>query len=470
MRNSPLLPNYVFPLCIFILCLLPPFISSSALPDYSQSPFAIPEPAVCEANNDADISLPMTLSLKHIYHHGSSGSEFANLFRRLDFTPDQLSALSVDVDEETSFVVNMRLGKTFKPSPEHMHVLRTIKTNGEMRNAMQTAGEGVYQPGVGWLPNVSDNETIVTLAKMTHNAYNDANKRDDWYELGERWGVNNSFGWEADGLRGHIFVNDDNTTLVMSLKGTSAGLFGGGETGVKDKLNDNLLFSCCCARVGSSWKTVCDCYTGNDYECDQECVEDSLSNEELYYSIAMKIFLELYALYPNATVWVTGHSLGGSLASLLGLTFGLPTVTYQIPGERRAASRLHLPGPPALNYSEIPLWHIGHTADPIFMGVCTGPSSSCWYGGFAMETRCHSGRTCVYDVVNQSGWKVDVRSHRIRDVIENLLTKWDTVPECTVEEECSECGIWNFTSSMPAVPESMELGEIGRKRSCQREP
>lgn len=184
---SPLLPNYVFPLCIFILCLLPPFISSSTLPDLSQSPFAVPEPVVCEANYDADISLPMTLSLKHIYHHGSSGGKFANLFRRLDFTPDQLSALSVD--EETSFGVNMRPGKTFKPSPEHVRVLRTVKTDREMRSVMQIAGGNVYQPGVGWLPDVADNETIVTLAKMTHNAYNDANKRDDWYELGERWGV-----------------------------------------------------------------------------------------------------------------------------------------------------------------------------------------------------------------------------------------------------------------------------------------
>lgn len=84
-----------------------------------------------------------------------------------------------------------------------------------------------------------------------------------------------------------------------------------------------------------------------------------------------------------------------------------------------------------------------------------------------METRCHSGRTCVYDVVNQSGWKVDVRSHRIRDVIENLLTKWDTVPECIVEQDCSECGMWNFTSSRP---ESTELDRIGRKRSCRGEP
>ena len=53
------------------------------------------------------------------------------------------------------------------------------------------------------------------------------------------------FGWEpdADGLRGHVFVTNNNDTVVVSIKGTSAGAFGGGGPTVgNDKLNDNLLF------------------------------------------------------------------------------------------------------------------------------------------------------------------------------------------------------------------------------------
>jgi hypothetical protein len=50
-------------------------------------------------------------------------------------------------------------------------------------------------------------------------------------------------------------------------------------------------------------------------------------------------------MYPNANIWVIGHSLGGSLASLLGITFGAPVVTFEPPGERMAAQRLHLPSP-----------------------------------------------------------------------------------------------------------------------------
>jgi lipase ATG15 len=93
------------------------------------------------------------------------------------------------------------------------------------------------------------------------------------------------FGWEedADGFRGHVFATPDNSTVVLSIKGTSAGVFGGGGPTVrKDKLNDNLLFSCCCARVDWTWTTVCDCYRSS-LKCDQTCVENALIEESLFY-------------------------------------------------------------------------------------------------------------------------------------------------------------------------------------------
>lgn len=96
------------------------------------------------------------------------------------------------------------------------------------------------------------------------------------------------FGWEpdADGFRGHIFATEDNSTVVVSIKGTSAGWIvgGGGPTSRKDKLNDNLLFSCCCARVGPTWSTVCPCYEGHS-RCDQTCLENALIEDSLFYSI-----------------------------------------------------------------------------------------------------------------------------------------------------------------------------------------
>ena len=46
-----------------------------------------------------------------------------------------------------------------------------------------------------------------------------------------------------------------------------------------------------------------------------------------------------------ANIWLTGHSLGGALAALLGSTFGYPAVAFESPGEKLAAHRLHLPQP-----------------------------------------------------------------------------------------------------------------------------
>jgi lipase ATG15 len=93
------------------------------------------------------------------------------------------------------------------------------------------------------------------------------------------------FGWEpdADGFRGHVFTTPDNSTIVLSIKGTSAGfLGGGGPTTGKDKLNDNLLFSCCCAKVDWSWTPVCDCHRGG-WKCSQDCLEYSLVTESIFY-------------------------------------------------------------------------------------------------------------------------------------------------------------------------------------------
>lgn len=49
-----------------------------------------------------------------------------------------------------------------------------------------------------------------------------------------------------------------------------------------------------------------------------------------------------------------GHSLGGGLASLIGVTFGAPTVAFEAPAEKLAATRLHLPSPVRFSSSTTP--------------------------------------------------------------------------------------------------------------------
>lgn len=63
-----------------------------------------------------------------------------------------------------------------------------------------------------------------------------------------------------------------------------------------------------------------------------------------------------------------------------------------------------------------------------------------------METRCHTGKVCVWDTVNDKGWRVDIRSHRVRDVIDGILLKPEEfpMPTCTEEVGCVDCGLWEY--------------------------
>jgi lipase ATG15 len=165
--------------------------------------------------------------------------------------------------------------------------------------------------------------------------------------------------------------------------------------------------------------------------------------------MVQNLYNNLTYMYPDSTIWITGHSLGGALASLLGVTFGAPVVSFEAPGDKRATRRLHLPSPPSTQH----ITHIYHTADPIAMGTCNGVLSSCALGGYAMETRCHNGKSIVYDTVSNLSWAVDVRTHGIVNVIEQVLSKpWEPsvelgreVPEAVPEDEdCVECYNWEF--------------------------
>ncbi|WWC87804.1 uncharacterized protein L201_002696 [Kwoniella dendrophila CBS 6074] len=271
-------------------------------------------------------------------------------------------------------------------------------------------------------PDIKDRQTLITLAKITSNAYVLPDSG-EWWPVG-KWNNNTvPFGWEdnADGLRGHIFADPKNETVIISIKGTSAGVLGsGGPTAKNDKFNDNLLFSCCCARVDFSWTPVCDCYAGG-WKCEQTCLEDSLVNESVYATVGTNLYNNVTYMYPNATIWLVGHSLGGSLSSLVGLSFGAPAVTFEAPGDKQAASRLHLPLPPGMPEDKTGITHIYHTADPIPNGACNGAYSGCYAAGFALESKCHTGQTILYDTVTVKGWSVDIRTHRITDIIDKVL-------------------------------------------------
>ncbi|PLW50193.1 hypothetical protein PCASD_01901 [Puccinia coronata f. sp. avenae] len=291
------------------------------------------------------------------------------------------------------------------------------------------------------LPDVTDIETLASLAMMTNNAYTLPGD-DRWYDPGGAWNLSDSFGWEEDGLRGHVFATPDNSTVVIAIKGTSAGLLGnGGSTGVNDKLNDNLFFSCCCARVSWSWSTVCDCYEGPN-KCRESCVESALANKSVYFQAAVDLYDDMVRMYPHSQIWLAGHSLGAALAGMIGVTFGVPAIGFEAPGDLLPAQRLHLPLPPGGRFGNDQemshVFQVFHTADPIAMGTCNGALSSCSVAGYALETRCHLGKSIVFDTVGKLKWAQDIRTHPIQTVIEKVLRPdWipkSSSPDCQKSE------------------------------------
>ncbi|KAK6458227.1 Alpha/Beta hydrolase protein [Scheffersomyces xylosifermentans] len=454
-----------------------------------------------------------TFELKHIFHHGT-GPENYRIHRRVDITPQYLAqheehfteltrSLSNDVKIEDTdnleevytamdwpkihkgknpFSIQLPIRKSSKKGKvvrlkerhtenfldSYLSYAAEVRGDPKILNKIELEWEDEMEIEV---PNMKDRDTIVSLATISSNAYvrfpldDDEKKKSDWIDVGD-WtpDENNTdinFGWEDIGLRGHVFVSKDNKTVVIGIKGTSgAGLPGGGsdETSGNDKTNDNLLFSCCCARVGYMWTTVCDCYE-KTYTCNQDCLEKELMKQDKYYQAALDIYRNVTATYPPETtdIWVTGHSLGGALASLLGRTYGLPAVAFEAPGEMLATKRLHLPQPPGIPKFMENIWHVGNTADPIYMGVCNGASSTCNVAGYAMETACHTGYQCVYDVVSDKGWRVNLLNHRIHTVIDDIILTYNETAPCVEQPPCRDCFNWRFTSHDDNEPDEPEL-------------
>ena len=352
------------------------------------------------------------------------------------------------------------------PQPEKIQRLtdRRVSVMEKHLAAARISGMASTLSPASWVvdeiagPNISDKDTVLNLAKMAANAYIMEPGTEKWVDVSGPFNHSQNYGWENDGLRGHIYADATNSSIVIAIKGTSTALFDGEETTTNDKVNDNLFFSCCCAQGGNYfWRQVCDCYTGT-YTCNSTCLVGALKAENRYYRASLDLYANVTALYPEANVWLVGHSLGGAISSMLGLTYGIPAVTFEAVPEALPIRRLGIPVPPGSDpYAPqqrdyTGAYHFGHTADPVFMGTCNGATSICTLGGYALESSCHTGHRCVYDTVEDLGWRVGIGTHRILSVISDVIEKYDTVPKCEPDKACLDCVNWKFFESNGTEP------------------
>lgn len=170
-----------------------------------------------------------------------------------------------------------------------------------------------------------------------------------------------------------------------------------------------------------------------------------------YYALALEIYLNVTLMYPGSDIWLTGHSMGGAISSLLGLTFGTPAVTFEALPAALPAYRLGLPLPPGASSHQdgeyTGIHHFGHTADPVYMGACNGVDSVCYWSGYAMDSQCFTGLRCVYDTVGDKGWRLSITSHRINNVIRDVIEAYEKPAKCEPDVECADCNNWYFDHS-----------------------
>ena len=444
----------------FLLLLLAAASPVHALqPAVGQAPILPYLPSIDLGPSDTASSQPQShkFTLRHVFHRGTH--LYPDLRRRLDVHPTHTDrAAATEEGEDIDNAVGPYPVQSSRLTIQRLSN-RRIADVEPLLSAARLHGSPPALPASAWTfdnvpgPNATDRDTVINFALMAANAYDKNTDDAEWEDAGAPFNLSESFGWEGDGLRGHIFADETNSTIVLSIKGTSPAVFDGAETTTNDKENDNLFFSCCCGQGGQYlWLKVCDCMS-SAYTCNQTCVTKALKKENRYYYASMELYGNVTELYPNANVWLTGHSLGGSVVSLLGLTFGLPVITFQAPGDALPASRLGLPAPPGYNpnYHQTRqytgAYHFGHTADPIFMGTCNSATSACTLGFYAMQSQCHTGHRCVWDVVEDKKWRVSVTTHKIRAAIKDVYRAYDTLPTCELDTECQDCALWKYFHS-----------------------
>ena len=121
--------------------------------------------------------------------------------------------------------------RTLRAKAQSMNIQRMAKRKktdiDNLLNHAGVYGEPASLPFSAWDvdeivgPNVTDKETVLSFARMASNAYILEPNTGDWEPVGGGFNYTEDFGWEADGLRGHIFADKTNGTVVIGLKGTS---------------------------------------------------------------------------------------------------------------------------------------------------------------------------------------------------------------------------------------------------------
>ena len=296
-------------------------------------------------------------------------------------------------------------------------------------------------------------EMVYDLAAMSRNVYYNLNDN-RWMNVSLPQVFDISI--NNDTVKSYLFTNMDRSINVISFKGTSLYwllqekeqekekeqelMVNITSTSRNDKANDNLYFSCCFYKHNNIFSECKDC-DGTSQEplsCCKSCYKTSTMYELNYMNIADTIIQNVrqHVDFDNSIVIFTGHSLGGTLASMMGLMYNKLTVAFQSPGDKHYIDLIGLG-----DRNSDHIYHFGHDADPLFVGNC---GKTCSGLGYYVDAKCHVGNTCLFKAKEKLGYTESILNHRIDYVMKHIIPNWQSdFPEC-VKQDCTDCEDWVY--------------------------
>jgi lipase ATG15 len=312
--------------------------------------------------------------------------------------------------------------------------------------------------------------TVYEMAVMSHNVYYKTTSK-NWINTTLDQVVDISL--SNDTVKAYFFTNEKRDIGVVSFKGTSLYwntldtnnntknvLYIKQDTctiensiSSNDKYNDNLFFSCCFYKKSNLFEKCELCDDTNKHTCCKQCYDISLHFELNYINVVKSIIEKVKSMidFETSTIIFTGHSLGGILASVSSILYNKKAIAFQTPGDRHYLDLVNnlsnTKYNPNTKYNSNTkynrnIYHFGHNADPIYMGNC---GSTCSALGYYIDTKCHSGYTCLYDAKKKLGYSQSILNHRIEYIIKHVIPKWEQdFPSCVIDDDCVDCEEWVY--------------------------
>ncbi|OED36207.1 hypothetical protein AB833_28205 [Chromatiales bacterium (ex Bugula neritina AB1)] len=168
--------------------------------------------------------------------------------------------------------------------------------------------------------------SVVDLAKLSDGVYTDQPKIGQWLRVGIPFQVKGS------GFKSALYQHMESNEYVLAIAGT--------------ELSDS-----------------------DDLKSDVQIAMGNVPNQ---HRVARSAYHSVGAVVGDfASVYVTGHSLGGGLASMLGKEHGEPCVTFNAPGMARSFAKLEAlePGVSAVKDEDRKVLHIRAVFDVVSVGT-----------------------------------------------------------------------------------------------------